>query len=275
MNARGVAAVMRRDLSVAMRTSSVSVPLLLVPFLLLVVLPAIVGIAGSVAASVDVPMVDGALADLLTRLPADVASTLPGESAGTRAAAATLLYLMAPLYLVVPLVVALVLAADSIAGERERGTLESLLLSPLTDREILAAKLLGAWLPAAVVGVGGAVLYGAVVDVTLGVAVGQAIFPNVPWVLLAFWVGPALSAAALTVGVIVSARARTAQGAQQIGSIFVLSLVVLFAGQATGLLLLSPITLAVLGALLWSIAVLLVAGGSTWLRRGRLAERLG
>ncbi len=275
MNMRGVAAVMARDLGVTLRTKAVLVPMILVPFLLLVVVPAMVGIVGSMADAVRVPALDQALSGLLGWLPSDVAADLPGAGAGQHAAAAALLYLFAPLYLVVPLMVALVLAADSIAGERERGTLEALLLSPLTDREILAAKLFGAWVPAAVVGVGGAVLYSGVVDATLGVAVGQWLFPNTAWVLLAFWVGPALSGFALTLGVIVSARARTAQGAQQIGSIFVLSLVVVFAGQATGLLFVGPATLLALGALLWVATLLMVAGGSLWLARSKLAERIG
>jgi ABC-2 type transport system permease protein len=40
--------------------------------------------------------------------------------------------------------VALLAAADAISGERERGTLESLLLTPVPRRELLGGKLLGA-----------------------------------------------------------------------------------------------------------------------------------
>jgi ABC-2 type transport system permease protein len=47
--------------------------------------------------------------------------------------------------------VSLVLGADGISGERERGTLESLLLAPVSRRSIVAGKLLAAasWWPAA------------------------------------------------------------------------------------------------------------------------------
>lgn len=50
--------------------------------------------------------------------------------------------------------VALLAAADAISGERERGTLESLLLTPVPRRDLLAGKLLAAlslWLAALVV----------------------------------------------------------------------------------------------------------------------------
>src|SRR5262245_27930430 len=39
---------------------------------------------------------------------------------------------------------AMVLAADSVSGERERGTLESLLLAPVSRRSLIAGKLLAA-----------------------------------------------------------------------------------------------------------------------------------
>ena len=51
---------------------------------------------------------------------------------------------------------ALMVAADAISGERERGTLESLLLTPVSRRALAAGKLLGAlslWLAALVVAV--------------------------------------------------------------------------------------------------------------------------
>ena len=51
-------------------------------------------------------------------------------------------YLLAPLFLIVPLMVSAVLAADAFAGEKERRTLESLLHLPIPDRDLFLAKLL-------------------------------------------------------------------------------------------------------------------------------------
>lgn len=56
----------------------------------------------------------------------------------------------------VGVLVTLVVSADGISGERERGTLESLLLAPVHPREIVTGKLLGAmslWFAAFLVGV--------------------------------------------------------------------------------------------------------------------------
>ena len=50
-------------------------------------------------------------------------------------------YMLTTLVLIISLLVILLLGSDGIAGERERGTLETLLLSPATGRSILASKL--------------------------------------------------------------------------------------------------------------------------------------
>ena len=51
-------------------------------------------------------------------------------------------YLLAPLFLIVPLMVSAVLAADAFAGEKERKTLETLLHLPISDRDLFFAKVL-------------------------------------------------------------------------------------------------------------------------------------
>src|SRR4029453_212508 len=58
--------------------------------------------------------------------------------------------------LTVGVLVTLLVSADTISGERERGTLESLLLTPVGRRSIAVGKLLGAlslWLGCAVVSI--------------------------------------------------------------------------------------------------------------------------
>ena len=60
-------------------------------------------------------------------------------------------YLLSPLLLVIPLMVSAVLAADAFAGEKERRTLEGLLLLPIADRDLFLAKVLSAYVPALVI----------------------------------------------------------------------------------------------------------------------------
>ncbi|MFP4636730.1 MAG: ABC transporter permease subunit [Nitriliruptoraceae bacterium] len=267
---RGILAVVARDLRVVRGSKPVILPMLIVPLLLLVVLPAGVVISARLgAAAIDL----AELEPMLELLPDDItAQVVADPTAGIIEVA--LVYLVSPLLLIVPLMTASVIAADSIAGERERKTLEGLLLTPLTDRELFVAKLLGAWLPAVAVGIGGGVLYAVVAEVAAIGAVDGLLFPNVLWLALIAWLGPALAAISLGATVVVSARVKTVQEAFQIAGIVVLPVVVLIAGQAAGLLALSTGLVLAAGAVSWVIAVLVLRAGMSAVSRTRLGERL-
>ena len=99
-------------------------------------------------------------------------------------------YLLAPLFLVVPLMVSAVLAADAFAGEKERKTLEWLLHLPITDRDLFLAKVLGAFVPAMAVSWIGFVCFAIVVN-TIGWPVMHRVFvPTRCGASMIIWVAP-------------------------------------------------------------------------------------
>ena len=57
-------------------------------------------------------------------------------------------YFLAPLFLIIPLMVAAIVGAESFVGEKERHTLEGLLYTPATDLELYAGKVLAGAVPA-------------------------------------------------------------------------------------------------------------------------------
>src|SRR5439155_468544 len=133
-------------------------------------------------------------------------------------------YLVAPLFLIVPLMVASVLAADAFAGEKERKTLESLLHLPISDERLFYAKVIGAFGPAVGVAWIGFVLF-AIVANTLAWPLTHRIFvPTRGWGVLILWIAPGVAALGMSVMVRVSARARTAQEANQLGGSVILPL---------------------------------------------------
>lgn len=270
MNRRGVIAVVRRDLVVAMGSKAVVLPALIIPLVLLVLLPAIAGFAASLVDAATI----GDLEALLQVLPAAVVEGLSDDPA-LQAAELAVAYLMAPLVLLVPVMFAAVIAADGMAGEKERGTLEGLLLTPLTDRELVTAKLLAAWVPAAVIGLVGGLVYAVVANLAVGTQVGRLVLPTPEFAVMVLWAGPTFAAASLAAVSLVSVRVRTTQEAFQLGGVVVLPVVALLISQSTGLLLLSVWLLVVAGVIALAIAALLLAIGSRWLSRTRLGERLG
>ncbi len=183
-------------------------------------------------------------------------------------------YLLAPLFLVVPLMVSAVLAADAFAGEKERRTLEALLHLPISDRDLFIAKLAGAFLPAVAVSWIGFLAF-AVVANGVGWPVMHRLFiPTRLWAVVILWVAPAVATLGLGVMVRVSARAKTTQEANQLGGAVILPLIFLAVGQSTGLLLVDlPVAIA-LGAGIWALALWLVARGARKFTRDTLATGL-
>ena len=268
---RLLTSVVGRDVRLLLASRATSIPLVVLPVVIFAGLPLLVGL---VPAALNLPGGDEEqLLELLPAvLPTDTLAALPDDP---EAQVATLLLvsLLAPMLLVVPMILATVAAASAIAGERERRTLELLLLSPITDRQLLLAKTLGAWLPAVVVSLLGAVVYQAIAS---GLLAGHGVrpFPNLLWTLLTVWVAPALAAVALLAVVVVSGRTRTVQDAIQLGGVLVLPLIGLIVAQATGVLLLAAVHAAVGGAVLWLIAAGLLHAGSRALSRDVLTTRL-
>jgi ABC-type Na+ efflux pump permease subunit len=163
-----------------------------------------------------------------------------------------------------------VIAADSFAGEKERKTMEALLYTPTTDRELFVAKLLSSWLAAIVVALLGFALYVVTANAAAWSQMHRIFFPNAMWLVLIFWVVPAVPGLGLGVMVLVSARAQGFQDANQIGGAVVLPVLLLLVGQMSGVMSFSVTLVVLLGLAVWLLDGLLIWLGSRSFRRGRL-----
>jgi len=259
-----VRAVIAKDLLAVRRSKAVVLPMLLVPTLLLVVLPGIIGLAAGSVHSVDV-------APFLDNLPGDLAEPITQLPPSEQLVVLVNGYLLAPLFLIVPLMVSAVLAADAFAGEKERRTLESLLHLPVSDRDLFVAKLLSAFLPALAVSWIGFIAFALVSNGVAWPVMHRVFVPTRLWLVMILWVAPAVAALGLGVMVRVSARARTTQEANQLGGAVILPLIFLAMGQATGLLLVDlPLAFAI-GAVVWVVAAWLTIRGAKRFTRDALA----
>jgi len=261
-----VRAILRKDLSAVGRSKAVVLPMLVVPMILLVLLPISVGLSSNS----QVLDIERFLNLLPTTLAAPIIALPPEE----RLVVLVLGYLVAPLFLIVPLMVSAVLAADAFAGEKERKTLEGLLHHPLSDRDLFLAKLATAYLPAVLVSWIGFVCFAIVSNGVAWPQVGRVFVPTKLWLVVILWIAPAVAATGLGIMVRVSARVRTSQEANQLGGAVILPLIFLAVGQSTGLLLVTPQIAIGVGVLLWAVALLLIRGGARKFTRNALATRL-
>jgi len=165
---------------------------------------------------------------------------------------------MMALWLWMPLLNTVNVAADSFAGERERHTLETLLASRLPDRAIVLGKVLVA------VGYGWATALGAAL---VGLVSVNLFHGNGEWVMYRpeVWVGLALltplaSGLVATLGALVSLRASTVRHAFQVLGV---GMLVLTMGPVLAMRYLPPVTVdprqAVLVVCVGLVAVLALA----------------
>jgi ABC-2 type transport system permease protein len=273
MNWRAIRALMRKDLTIVAQSKAVMIPLVVVPVILMIVLP--VGAALLFGNETLAAEMSGDMAMFTENLPDTIREEIaPYETEAQQMLYLFLVYQFAPLFLVVPLMMANVIAADSFAGEKERKTLEALIYTPATDYELYASKLLTAWVPALVVTLLGSVLYGVVVNVAAYPVMERIFFPTPLWIVLIVWVAPAAAGLGLAAMVLVSSRVSSFQEAYQLGGVVVLPLVLLLLSQITGLLYLSPGLLLIGGLLLWIIDAGLLWYGARTFQRGELIAKL-
>ncbi|HEY3476455.1 MAG TPA: ABC transporter permease subunit [Anaerolineales bacterium] len=271
MNTRAIRAIVGKDLKVAVQNKGVVMPIVIVPLILFVVFPWIMAyvpswadVSGSSFSNVE---------EMLERMPAGLLTELSGYSLDQQIVVFILVYMLAPMFLILPLMVSSVLAADSFAGEKERKTLEALLYTPTTDRELFTAKLLGPWVTAIVVALLSFALYSVMVNAAAWHSIGRVFFPNWMWVALVFWVTPAVAGLGLVVMVFVSARAQGFQDAYQIGGMVVLPVILLMVGQISGVLYFSLGVVLLVGLVIWMIDLVLLWFASKSFRRGELMTK--
>lgn len=172
---------------------------------------------------------------------------------------AFLFHQFALLLLLVPVVAATALATHAVIGEKQSKALEPLLATPISTTELLAAKTLTPFLFAL-----------GLTWLAVALYVGGILFAGEPGVwravvgprmLVMFAVvGPLVELLTLQVSVIVSSRANDPRSAQQLTSLLILPITVVFIAQLMGAfvidmraLLLSAAALGLLNAgLLWA-----------------------
>jgi ABC-2 type transport system permease protein len=275
MNTVAVRALVKKDLLTIVRNRGLRIPLIVTPLVVLFLLPSVLVIGGELLVAGSVIVTGSGAAGLPGIASPEVQEALVGPETGPALWTRFVLEVMiAPLYLMVPLMVATVIAADSFAGERERKTLEALLHTATSDRELLTAKFLAAWIPAVTVGWLSFAAYAVLANLLGRASLGRVFFPTPTWLLLAFWLAPAVAALGLALMVVTSSRVRSLQAAHQIGSLLVLPVLALLVAQVAGTLLFDVVTVAILGVVIWAAAVVMLLYGTVTLRRQRLAERL-
>ena len=222
--------------------------LLIVPLVLTIILPSIFLV--TIHFVPDNPDV----ANLLSLLP---------EAAGMESLELTLSsmilsYILPVFFMMIPIMTASIMAASAFVGEKERHTLETLLYCPLTLKQIFQAKVWASFLLSMVVSLISFTAMLLVMETELFFLMGKLILPSVNWLVVMLLLSPAISLIAVTLIVRGSAKAQSVEESQQSAVFLILPLILLIAGQFTGVLLMNVWILLGLGIVCVALAWILL-----------------
>lgn len=182
-------------------------------------------------------------------------------------------YLFTPFFLVIPIMTSSVVAANSFVGEKERKTLESLLLSPIDMLSLFIGKVLSAFIPAMVITLIMFFLFGLSVTILTLPLFAEPIFPTVDWIIMISWVVPSVCLFVILFNVVISAKVRGFQEAYQLGSVVVIPIVILIISQLFGYFFLNTWRIFFMGLIVLILNGIFIRWISHRNHRLKLAEK--
>ena len=161
------------------------------------------------------------------------------------------------MFMMLPVIVPVTIAAYSIVGEKTSRSLEPLLATPITTSELLLGKMIAACVPAVAVTWAAFIIYAVVIwfmvsDVVFKLAMAPM------WLVAIFVVAPLMSLMAVSAAVLISSRVTDPRAAEQLSAFVILPLILLVIGQSMGLILIDARMILLLGVLVLVLDVVLV-----------------
>ena len=269
MNRRRMLTVARTDLRQLRQSPDFWVPMMILAGFFFVVAPTVL-LTGITAAedSSSIQRVANAIDVLPTKTRAAVERKT--SSAAGQTSYALAVYLFAPLAVIVPMTISTAVGANTLVGEKERGTGEFLAHSPASDRELYLGKLIASLIPGYLTTLVGFAVYSLIVNLIVGPRVGGWFFPTSEWWVLMVWVVPPFLALTLSVVLRLSARVKSSAAAQQASGLVTLPLIMVSYAQSTGFVFGTTTSGIVIGLLVWVAAGVGLTRGARAVTRPRL-----
>jgi ABC-2 type transport system permease protein len=229
MNLRIVFAVFKKDISEIRKDQNIMVSMAVVPLFLGIILPFFAKIIPKyVLLNLKRYPVLDMYGDKLSSLP-------PSEGV----LLLLVNYLFPVVFMLIPTIIANVIAVDSFAGEYERKTIEALLAAPISCKDLFMGKLLVSFFPSIIITWASAFIYLVLVKFLILPSYLSVYFPPVEWFYIILLLSPLFSAFSMIITMILSARIGSVKGAQQVSGLVAVPVLILAVSQVTGVFMLS------------------------------------
>jgi ABC-2 type transport system permease protein len=143
------------------------------------------------------------------------------------------------LYMIMPLMIPITIAAYSIVGEKATRSLEPLLATPITTMELLAGKILAAVVPAILVTWGCFGIFLLLMPLFGAGPAVQAYVLGPTWLLAILAIGPLMAVLAVNFAVFVSSKVNDPRVAEQISAVLITPILAVLFAQVAGLILIN------------------------------------
>jgi ABC-2 type transport system permease protein len=192
--------VTTKDLSVFRKNKYILYSLIALPFLMGLLIPAI----------------------LIFSLQAEATSITQAQLVEV---ATTLVNLFTAYFVIIAAVLPTIIASYSFVGEKLEKSLEPLLATPTTDGELLFGKSLAAFIPCVGATYIGALIFVIIIDGWSVINLGVLLVPSVYWGIIMGVVTPLVCILSVEANVIISSRVNDIRAAQQLGAFVILPII--------------------------------------------------
>ena len=268
MNFTRVIAVLRREAQEILKSRGLMLAVFLPPlFITIIPLIAVTFLGRFMNADPDSAKSAGEMAQMLQQMP-ELRTWTVGE-----ATVFIILQQFLTFFLMMPLIIPMSIAAQSIVGEKQSKSLEPLLATPITTTELLFSKAVAAVIPAIL-----ATWAAFIIFLVAGrfLIDSQRVFLallNPKWLIAMVVLAPLLSLLSVSIAVILSSRVNDTRAVQQIGGFIVMPIVILGVAQTTGLILLNAATFIIGAVVVAAVDAAIIRLGVRLFQRERILTK--
>lgn len=234
--------------------------MIIVSVLLCIILPLALSYGGSYTKAFDVreyPELEKIIQTLIHSLPdgslKENLETL--ERMGLKFTYFVLNFVLISIFLMVTIINSMVTSVSSFVGEKERGTMETLLFSPISVKELFFAKVCSSFIPSVLLTYLTYFVSFTALNITNFPKFGYLLMVNDIWLVLLLLMIPMIVLFNVLLNVFISSKVKTFQEAQQFGGLLILPMIGLISAQVTGIFMISTGLLLFVSTLLFLVNI--------------------
>jgi ABC-type transport system involved in multi-copper enzyme maturation permease subunit len=233
-------------------------------FLPIIFLPLIFTIALPIMMLIGVIIDPSEYSEAFAYIPLELLNIPSHYNEYLQAASLMIKIMIMPFFLLIPGLIPTVIASDSFAGEKERKTMESLILLPLSKSELIIGKVLTSFVPSIIInficfGINGFVVNMLLLPFLEG---NILIFLDSSFLLIVCLMSPILAFLNILISTIISSRSRSLKNAQSINGALVVPILSFLFIQMFNPTFLSPISIIIISLILGGVSLLFIDLGN-------------